>query len=162
MMSRKQPLFLSNLKLLRLGLHDNICGPDDVEYIDQVFREILIDKEEECHEFSLKGISPENDLHHQSNESATPQSDIADRPIRKRIPVLNSFSYIDSPDTVVNSVQTAFEIHSRLTAHTELRKPRLPTGLPKEVVQMQRLSKLSAWRKATMDRLNAKLKKQPS
>lgn len=160
-MSRKHPLLLSNLKLLRLGLHDNICGPDDVEYIDQIFREILIDKVEERHEM---GMSPEEDQQHQSNhgESATPQSEIADRPIRKRIPVLNSFSYIDSPDTVVNSAQTAFEIHLRLTAQTEVRKPRLPNGLPKEVVQMQRLSKLSAWRKATMDRLNAKLKKQPS
>lgn len=145
-------LFLSNIKLLRLGIHDNICGPAEVEYIDQVCREIQIDRK--C----VQPIPDEKvDKIEPTISPPVEEPIVPEKKVKKKIKLINSFSYVESPETILSAIQVSAKIYASQNP-TSFTKETISEGLPKEIVQTQRLTQLSAWRRATMKRLNEKIK----
>jgi hypothetical protein len=153
---------LSNVKLLRLGIYDNICGPEEVEYIDQVCREIEIDRG--CSKADPVLVQKESigDITKTETESEEKKPEANENllKIKKKINVISSFSYLDSPETILSSLQVSAKVFhaANLDANSKQNRLEVPPGVPNEIAQMQRLTRISAWRKATMQKLNQKIK----
>lgn len=146
-------LYLSNLKMLRLGSYENTYGPLDVDYIDQVCREIFIEKGPLMKLQTSKEVLKTVEKEEQAQSTRNDVDEVVH--VKKKIPIINSFSYIDNPETILSALQVSAQIYAK--QHKLLHNEGIP-GLPKEVVQVQHLSHLSLWRKETMKRLNEKLK----
>lgn len=150
---------MSNLKLLRLGLYENVCGPAEIEYIDQVCRDIYLHSKQHDDASILPPEETGNDNCDAEIPSSVSCSIDDSEPVRKlsaKTAAIACIPYIETPESVLSSIEMAAKIY----ASKHLQSP--PNvdcrSSSREVLQKHSITRISAWRKATMEKLNQKLK----